>query len=386
MKEGATPSMLTLLIILGLSCGICLAITPTVRILARRCKLLDLPDKDRKFHGHPIPMAGGLAILIAMVSALFLASVFGLALPNDRPTDGGPDWLGVMLASLVIFLVGMIDDCGRLRGRHKLLGQFIAVGILLYSGLSVRDIMVFHHHIKLGLLSQPFLLFWMLGAINSLNLLDGMDGSLSVLALIVCVTLGTLAMADGHGDCACLALALAGALLGFLCYNFPPASIFLGDCGSMLIGLLVGVLALRVCQPSRGTLVLAIPAVLLIIPILDTAAAVLRRKLEGKSIYDADRGHLHHCLLRRGLSPRMVLLWICCLCMVAAAGALVSRASHNDAPALLTAGGMAGFLIAGRIFAYPEFMLLFRRLSGFGSLFYRSWGLRAFMKSGTSLL
>src|SRR5437868_2212657 len=151
-------------------------------------------------------------------------------------------------------------------------------------------------------MAVPVTLFLLLGAIGSLNLIDGMDGLLSTVGVLVSLAVAGMAVMGGHWLAACAAVALAGALLGFLRYNFPPATIFLGDSGSMLIGLVLGVLAIKSALKTPTTVALMAPAVLLTIPIFDTFAAILRRKLTGRSIYSTDRGHLHHCLLSRGLS------------------------------------------------------------------------------------
>src|SRR5262249_42123223 len=152
--------------------------------------------------------------------------------------------LGLLLAAITICAIGVGDDAGVLRLRHKLLGQLVVVGIVINFGLLVREIRVFDWELELGLLAIPFTAFWLLGAMNSLNLIDGMDGLLSTVGAIICVSLAGMAVLCDRWTEACVAVALAAALVGFLCYNFPPASIFLGDSGSMLVGLVVGVLAI----------------------------------------------------------------------------------------------------------------------------------------------
>src|SRR5204863_5259620 len=133
------------------------------------------------------------------------------------------------------------------------------------------------------------------------------DGLLSSVGLIICLAMGSMAFLTGSWATACVAMALAGAMLGFLRYNFPPASIFMGDCGSMLVGLVVGVLAIQGSLKGPATAALAAPLALLTIPIFDTLAAIVRRKMTGRSVYATDRGHLHDCMLQRGLTARHVL-------------------------------------------------------------------------------
>jgi UDP-GlcNAc:undecaprenyl-phosphate GlcNAc-1-phosphate transferase len=178
-----------------------------------------------------------------------------------------------------------------------------------------------------------------------------------------------MAVLQGDAATAAVAVALGGAVLGFLRYNFPPASIFLGDCGSMLIGLVVGVLAIQSSLKGPATVALAAPAALLTIPILDTSAAVLRRKLTGRSLYSADRGHLHHCLLRSGMSSRLALLVVSGLCLVTVVGVLSSVAWNSEALALLSAAAVAATLVLTRLFGYAELVLLRQRVVSLAASF-----------------
>jgi UDP-GlcNAc:undecaprenyl-phosphate GlcNAc-1-phosphate transferase len=198
-----------------------------------------------------------------------------------------------------------------------------------------------------------------------------MDGLLSSVGLIITLAMGALAAVGHHWAAACIALALAGALLGFLRYNFPPASIFLGDAGSMVIGLVVGVLAIESSLKAPATIALAAPTALLTIPAYDTLAAILRRKLTGRSIYTTDRGHLHHVLLRRGLNTYSVLLLISGLCLVTVAGVLVSLAFKNEVFAIIGAVTVVGILLVSRLFGHGELSLLSQRVR---SLFLSFFG------------
>jgi UDP-GlcNAc:undecaprenyl-phosphate GlcNAc-1-phosphate transferase len=357
--------MMTLLILFGSSLGLCLILTPLVRALAARYGLVDCPDGRRKTHSQPTPVAGGLAILIAGTLAVAAALIVPGDLHDKLWAPAQTLWwlAGLLLAVLVISGLGLVDDCGYLRGRHKLAGQLLAAGILIAFGFVVEKIHIFSWDIELGLLAIPFTLFLLLGAINSLNLLDGMDGLLSTIGLIISLGMAAMAVLGERWPPAAVAVALAGALAGFLVYNFPPASVFLGDTGSMLIGLVVGALAIKSSLKGPATIALAAPVALLAIPILDTTAAILRRKLTGRSIYSTDRGHLHHVLLARGLSIRGVLLWVGLFCLLTAVGALASLAFNNELIALVTAGTVVGILVGMRLFGHAELMLAKQRLS-----------------------
>src|SRR5262249_50288950 len=153
--------------------------------------------------------------------------------------EQGGTLLGLGLAALVICVVGVADDFGRLRARQKVLGQLIAILIVMGSGVMVRHVQLFGLSWDLGVFAVPFTVLWLLGAMNSLNLIDGMDGLLTTVGTIICSAMVLMAILGGQWATACVAIALVGALLGFLRYNFPPASIFLGDSGSMLVGLVV---------------------------------------------------------------------------------------------------------------------------------------------------
>lgn len=350
--------MTTLIVIMLLSFGLCLILTPIARAWAIRQGLVDRPDGRRKMQPQAIPLAGGLAILVSCSGAVLVAVLLAPHPLRDRLWEQGSSLLGLLLAAVVICAVGLADDCRGLRGRHKLLGQLVAAGIVMGSGVWVQNIRLFGWQLDLGLLALPFTLFWLLGAINSLNLIDGMDGLLSCVGLIISLAIAVMAVLAYQWAAACVAVALAGALLGFLRYNFPPATIFLGDSGSMLIGLVVGVLAIQSSLKGPATIALAAPLAVFAIPILDTGAAIVRRKLTGRSVYTTDRGHLHHCLLRRGFSNRHVLLCICCLCFLTVLGMLASQAFNNELLAIVSTLAVIGILIVSRLFGYAEVLLL----------------------------
>jgi UDP-GlcNAc:undecaprenyl-phosphate GlcNAc-1-phosphate transferase len=343
----------------GASLAGMLALTPLARQLAARVGLMDAPDGRRKIHPAPVPVAGGLAILVTSLAVLALA--LGLFEPVRElfAPSAGP-MLGLLLGTLLICAVGVADDRTRMRGRHKVLGQLAAVGIVIACGVRVDAVHLFGWRVDLGVGAYLFTAFWLLGAINSLNLIDGMDGLLGSVGTIICLGVAVMSAWVGHWPEACVAAVLAGALTGFLCYNLPPASIFLGDAGSMVIGLVVGTLAIRSSLKGPATVALAAPTALLIIPIFDTTAAILRRKLTGRSIFNTDRGHLHHVLLDSGLSRPMVLLLVSGLCVLAIAGGITSVAYQSEALALISAAAVVAILVATRLFGHVELVLVLK--------------------------
>jgi UDP-GlcNAc:undecaprenyl-phosphate/decaprenyl-phosphate GlcNAc-1-phosphate transferase len=358
--------MLVLVAVLLVSLGLSLLLTPIARRVALRINLVDRPDGRRKIHAQAIPVAGGLAVLMAMASTLTLFWLLPAPWSLDLTSEEGP-LTGLLAGGIAIAALGVADDFGRLRGRHKLLGQVLVAALVTFFGVQVHCVRLFGWDIDLGPLSFPFTVFLLLGAINSLNLLDGMDGMLGSVGLIMSLAITAIAALTGHWLAACLTVALAGALLGFLRYNLPPASIYLGDAGSMLIGLVIGVLAIRSSLKGPATVVLAAPLGLLAIPVFDTTAAILRRTLTGRSIYCTDRGHLHHCLLRQGWGTRRTLLVVSCLCLITAAGALASVALNYELLALPSILAVVVILVAGRLFGHAELALAVERLKGFGS-------------------
>jgi UDP-GlcNAc:undecaprenyl-phosphate GlcNAc-1-phosphate transferase len=355
--------MVELSIVAAVSFVLAFLMTPGIRDLALRLRLVDNPDGRRKLHRRSTPVAGGPILLLSVVVALLLTWL-RLGLPQTTNEVTGHHLVGLLLAGLVICCVGMLDDLGRLRGRHKLAGQVLAAAVLIAFGVRINWMHLFGTDFDLGMMAVPFTAFFLLGAINSLNLLDGMDGLLTSVSLIACISFGSIAFLGGKDATAGVAFALAGALLAFLWFNFPPATIFLGDSGSMLIGLTIGVLAIDSSLKRPATIALATPLALLTIPILDTLAAILRRKLTGRSIYSTDRGHLHHCLLRRFDNPRRVLLIVSICCLATGVGAIAGQMLGSEAPVLLSSFVVVVTLIATRLFGHAEMLLVSQRLGG----------------------
>lgn len=342
----------------------CLVLTPLVRRLARRLDIVDHPDNHRKLHATSTPLGGGVGILVAFLGTVALALVFS---QSQRAILTEDMWflVGGVSSTVMICAVGLLDDRYGIRGRQKLAGQVLASSCWLFSGLWIERLSVFGFEIQLGLLAIPFTLFWLLGAINALNLLDGVDGLATSVGIVLSISIAAIAVFTGHRTEAFLALAMAGALTGFLVYNRPPASIFLGDAGSMLIGLVLGMLAVRSSLKGPTIVALAAPTALWAIPILDVSMAIVRRKLTGQSIYTTDRGHLHHLVLRRGFRGWHTVLVIGLLCMVTSVAAVISVYLHNEALAMGTVGIVFGTLVVTRIFGHHECRLVERHARQF---------------------
>ncbi len=338
--------------------AVALAAVPLVRHIARRTGTVDTPDPKRKLHTKPIALGGGLAILLSALLALAAAAgvarvVGGFSFAWDL------QWTSLAIGCVAIVLLGIVDDRWTLRGRQKLLGQVvIATGIVATSKV-VHHMDVLGLHIDLGVFAFPVTVLWLLGAINAINLLDGADGMASTVGAILAAGFAAISAIKGQPlECA-ISLALTGALLGFLVYNRPPATIFLGDAGSMLIGLVLGVLALWGSQKETTVLAIA-PLAVLAIPLFDSLIAILRRVLTGRSLYDTDRGHMHHLLLER-FSHRRTLAIVAMLCITSTTSAVMSVAFGRQWIAPLGAGLALGWLVVSRSFGHAEIVLLLTR-------------------------
>jgi UDP-GlcNAc:undecaprenyl-phosphate/decaprenyl-phosphate GlcNAc-1-phosphate transferase len=311
----------------------------------------------------PVPVAGGVAVLIAAILALAVAAFVapdlfaGLEAHQQRS-------FALLVAALLIVAVGLGDDRYNFRARYKLLGQLAAVLVLiLWGGVLIERVGILGVMIELGPLAIPCTTIWMLACINALNLIDGMDGVLGIVGGIALASLALIVAMTGYVFEATVALALAGAVLGFLWWNLPPATVYMGDSGSMLIGLVIGAVAIPTSLKGPATVALSAPLAILVLPMFDTTAAVIRRKLTGRGLAVADRGHLHHVLMRNGLTVQRVLVSVGVLGLVAAGGALASTALHNDLFAFIAAGGVIAALVAGKLFGNAELRLIRTRLT-----------------------
>jgi UDP-GlcNAc:undecaprenyl-phosphate GlcNAc-1-phosphate transferase len=338
--------------------------TRLARDAAIRFGLVDKPDGRRKVQARAVPLAGGVGVLLGAVTAL----AFSLLLPGVAEELGSDARRGVclLIAATIISLVGLADDARNLRARYKLAGQIAASLVVIFpGGLLIERVSVFEYDFELGpVVSFVFTLFWFLAAINALNLLDGMDGLLGTIGFVVCGALAGIAFLSGQPFAGLVAAALAGSLVGFLRYNMPPASVYLGDCGSMLIGLVVAALAIQASLKGPAMALVA-PTAILVLPLIDTSAAIVRRKLTGRGLAIADRGHLHHVLQRSGMTIRRVLVLVTVLGLLAAGGALVSVYMKQDGIALFASAAVVLILVAGGLFGNAEFRLVRERAIAF---------------------
>ena len=284
---------------LGLAFLISFLITPVVIKLAPRLGALDRPNY-RKVHTRIMPRMGGLAIYLGFIIAILATQTINLRLG------------GLLVGGTLIIFLGLIDDIRNLSPRWKLLGQIVAALILVGFGTQVNFITnpLTGGVINLGILAIPLTVLWIVGVTNAVNLIDGLDGLAAGVSAVAAITLAVVGWSAGQTDVAVWALILALSTLGFLRYNFHPARIFMGDSGSMFLGYSLAALSLMSLTKSTTAFSLVVPFIILGIPILDTACAIVRRLAGGQPIFKADKEHLHHRLLGLGLSHRGTVLVI----------------------------------------------------------------------------
>ncbi|MCK4324286.1 MAG: undecaprenyl/decaprenyl-phosphate alpha-N-acetylglucosaminyl 1-phosphate transferase [Armatimonadetes bacterium] len=279
-------------------------LTPVVRAVAKRIGALDRPE-DRRVHHKPTATAGGLAIFVAFWIAV--AVVGGLA--NHTAA-------GILLGSVFLAGLCLLDDIYRLPPAPRFVGHIVVAMIAWQWGVRVAGVtnplVLFggSDYLALGLWSAPLTVVWIVFMINAINWIDGLDGLAAGVSALAAGTLAAMAISVGMSQVGILGAALAGACLGFLPYNFSPASIFMGDTGAMFLGYLLACLSVTGAFKSTAILAVFVPILVLGIPIYDTLSTTLGRIKNGKPIYNADRSHLHHRLLARGFSQTQTVLLI----------------------------------------------------------------------------
>ncbi len=300
----------TLIMAMCLSALISYLTTPLIRILAIRFNAIDVPKDERRVHKIPIPRMGGLAIFLGIIISYWLFSDAQLMKKTV-----------ISVCSMCMVVVGMVDDIKPISARMKLIFQIWAAILLYFGGIKIEFFTNFlsvnKGLISLGWLAFPITIFWVVGITNTVNLIDGLDGLAAGISGIGAITLALVAIQFGGNDAvlishmnnvAILSIVVAGACIGFLPHNFNPARIFMGDTGSLMLGLLLAVVSMDGALKGTAVLTFAIPMLALGLPIFDTAFAIVRRILSGKSIAEADRGHLHHRFLQVGMNQKRAVI------------------------------------------------------------------------------
>lgn len=319
---------------------------PLVKLLAKKTGAMDAPDA-RKVHKEPIPRIGGIGIYGAFMVSFIALTDFG-AIPEEVSSG----LIGLMIGATVLIVIGLIDDYTDLPAKVKLLGQ-IAAACIAVIGFDVRIEFLtnpFGDYLYTEFLAIPMTVFWMVGLTNTVNLIDGLDGLAAGVATLASMTIFIVALQDDVLVVASFTAALAGAAIGFLKYNFNPASIFMGDTGSMFLGYMLAGISVIGAVKSTATIALIVPILALGVPIMDTSFAIIRRYRGGVPIFKPDKGHLHHRLLDMGFTQRQaVLLMYVISAILGFSAVLLNQVSGKAAVAIVAVVVLAVFIGARKL-------------------------------------
>ncbi len=310
-----------------LSFSVALLITPLVRRLAMRYQIFAYPN-HRTVHEGAVPKWGGGSIMLSFVISTAIVYLFS---PQLFAADM---LLAVSLVSgcVVLFLLGSLDDKFDLNCNLKLAVELaVALGVAAAGWRFEVLILPGFSEIKLGILAYPFTMLWIVGVVNAVNMVDGLDGLASGIALVIVTVSMGIAALFGNQVVIIFAPLLAGAVLGFLRYNINPATIFMGDSGSLPLGFLLALLSLKATTISPGRVAVLVPVLLLCLPLTDTALAIIRRVRRGIHPFHADKEHIHHRLVRLGLSQPGAALFMVGLSLIFGILAfLLAQGMHTD--------------------------------------------------------
>lgn len=321
-------------VLFAVAAVVTIALTPLARKLAIKLDAIDYPSA-RRVNMLPIPRMGGVAIFGGILAALAVAGfgvyAFGWVDPFIDYNGIEVNYWGVLLGTVLIFLVGAVDDVVDLNPKAKMLGQIVAACVVAGSGLLFSSI---HNpfgegYIEFGWVAYPLTVFYLVAFANVINLIDGLDGLAAGITGISAITILLFAVLTGRFDAALFSVILVGVCAGFLKSNFFPASIFMGDSGALLLGFSLGVISLFAVARSALFVSLLVPVLAAGVPILDTFFAIVRRKREHRPIDEADKGHIHHRLMRAGFSQRAtVLIMWAWTALLAACGVIITWADN----------------------------------------------------------
>jgi UDP-GlcNAc:undecaprenyl-phosphate GlcNAc-1-phosphate transferase len=283
----------------GIALVLSLAITPLVILISRRLRLFD-PKSARKVHSTPIPRTGGVVIYLSVMAVLVWKMFQDSAFLQSFGPGQTKQFAAILASGSFIFLIGLLDDLRGLRALLKLAAQILAAVVVCGAGIRIGQIPQLGY-LPLGVWDWPATIFWIVAVTNAVNLIDGLDGLAAGLSLMTCGVVAALAIYSQETAMGILMLAMVGSLVGFLMYNFNPAKIFLGDSGSMFLGFMLASLSLLTATKVATVMGIVLPMLFLGFPIFDMVISFLRRVLERRSPFSADREHIHHKLMDMGL-------------------------------------------------------------------------------------
>ncbi len=275
-------------------------IMPLTNKIAYHIGAIDVPKDNRRVHDRPIPKLGGLGIFVSFLFGYMLFGIQSIQMNS------------ILIGSFVIIIYGIIDDIKTLDAKYELLGQLIAAStIVFYGQILLNDITIMGSTIDFGIFAYPITIFFILGCTNVIRLIDGIDGLSSGISSIFYLTIGIISFFQGRVQSLEITITfiMLGSTLGFLVHNFHPARLFAGESGSAFMGFTIAIISLLGFKGTLLTSVL-VPILILAVPILDTLFAIIRRKLKGKPIFEADKEHLHHQFMKMNFSQRRTVLII----------------------------------------------------------------------------
>lgn len=340
-----------------------LAATPLARRIAVKLGAIDKPT-GRRVNKVPVPRMGGIAIFCGIAAAFAVQYVGTMLLGWPVVLVPSPKlrvnyWM-LVLAFCVIFGTGLLDDKFSLKPAQKLAGQVLAAVIAVAGGLVIGDISspLGPEFISLGWMAYPVTVIYLVAYVNIINLIDGLDGLAAGISAIASFTMFVLSVMAGRLDAAALSIAVTGSSLGFLRYNFHPASIFMGDSGSLTLGFALGCSSLLSVTRFAGLTTIIVPLVIAAVPILDTLSAIVRRTRAHVSIGQADRGHIHHRLMDEGFDQRQAVLvmyaWTLMLCL---GSVVMTQVGTWPRVGIFCALAAASFLFAHKLHLFEPVLL-----------------------------
>ena len=305
--------------------------TPYVRRLALNVGMLDATG-ERRMHDQPKPRIGGIAVYLGFSFALFSALGYLIQTKQFGDLANLHDLIGLIFGGTLILMVGIWDDVMGMSPRAKLTAQVLVAAISMLYGFKIQFIANPIHHDTIyfaGWVQIVVTMLWYVGMMNAINFIDGLDGLLSGVTVISALSLIAVDLMRGHAEIALILAALAGGALGFLRYNWNPAKIILGDSGALFIGYVFATVSIIGASKTAFAISLLVPLLVLGLPVVDTAASIVRRTRAGKKFYEADRGHFHHQLIFRfGLNVRQAVLLIYAVCIALGLVALLLTSGY----------------------------------------------------------
>lgn len=286
-----------------------LVLTPFVRRWAIAWGAMAMPDRERRIHSQPTPQFGGVAIYLAFVLTLCCVPFLGNLVSRNFKQDLPLLLFGLLVPATLVFALGVYDDFKNASATLKFAVQLLAASLVYASGYRINVLSTPGGFWQLPtLLNFPATALWILSITNAFNLIDGVDGLTAGASVFALTSILVFSVVQGQPEISLLAVILIGAVIGFLRYNFNPATIFLGDCGALFLGFMAAVLSLAGSQKGTTLVAVAIPLISFGLPLMEVGLSIVRRFLSGKPIFAGDRRHIHHVLLERGLSQRQVVI------------------------------------------------------------------------------